>query len=95
MKAIARRVGKLEDRYHVELSGKLETLRLVVSIPWKTTPGISTCRRSLTTPGSVIELVNLYGPGCNFSDEELDRFVAGFPIETVAGGNGLSARSTN
>jgi hypothetical protein len=88
MKAIFRRVGKLEDRYHVQLPGKLEVLRLVVSIPWKTTPGISTCRRTLTTAGSVIELVNLHGADCNFRDEELDRFLAGFPILSASGAPG-------
>ena len=86
MRTIARRLGKLEDRYHAQLSGKLETLRLVVSFPWKDNPPEkSTCQRTLMAPGSVTEIVNLYGEDCNFSEEELDRSVADFPIETTEG----------
>jgi hypothetical protein len=86
MRTIARRLGKLEDRYHAQLSGGPETaLRVIVNIPWETNPEISTCRRTLTTPGSVVEMVELHGQDCQMSEEELDRFVAGFPIETTEG----------
>jgi hypothetical protein len=73
-------VGKLEDRFAISSGEPKPGFRLIL-------------RRTLTTPGAVIELVNLHGTDCNFSDDELDEFVAGFPIETVAGGSGLSARS--
>ena len=40
----------------------------------------STCIRRVTPNGVLTELVDLDGNGASLSDEELERFIAGFPI---------------
>ena len=83
MKAIDRRLSRLEDRFAPD---KLrERLRMVVR-----TVGIeddfetTTCSRTLWPNGKLFEMVHLNGhkPGSKtLSDEELDRWVESFPIE--------------
>jgi hypothetical protein len=45
----------------------------------------STCTRSLCANGTLMEVVRLDGIRGDLTDEELDRFVAGFPV-TILGG---------
>ncbi len=83
MKTIFRRIDRLEDRYGARLSDQPRVaVRLLISYPWKGALNLaeSTCRRMLTEVGSVIETVTLEGDAAGISKEELDRFVAGFPI---------------
>jgi hypothetical protein len=64
MKAIFRRIGRLEDRYATRLSDQPKVaVRLLISHPWKGALNLaeSTCRRMLTSVGSVIETVTLEG----------------------------------
>lgn len=85
MRTITRRVGRLEEQFQVQPSGEPQTaLRVIVNVPWKARARVSTCRRTLSTPGSVLEMVELHGDDCKFSNDELDRFIASFPIERSA-----------
>jgi hypothetical protein len=43
----------------------------------------STCRRTLTASGFLTEVVRLDGIRGGLTDDELDRFVEGFPGERV------------
>jgi len=83
MKAIVRRVGRLEDRYAINSSGKVKVaLRILVSLPWKAPANLatSTCTRMLNAAGGVIETVKLDGDEASISEEELEKFIASFPI---------------
>jgi hypothetical protein len=82
MKAIVRRVGLLEDRFAINSSGKLRIgVRAIISFPWKGPLSLSTstCRRTLN-PGAVTEIVELDGTDEGIDEEELEKFIAGFPI---------------
>jgi len=62
MRTITRRVGKLEDQFQVQLSG--EPTNCASGYCEYSVEGdarISTCRRTMTTPGSVLEMVELHG----------------------------------
>jgi hypothetical protein len=87
MRAILKRVGRLEDRYQTELSGKPKKgHRVILSLPWKGPPDLanSTCQRYLSA-GCINEFVKLDGADDAISDEELEKFIESFPIH-VAGG---------
>jgi hypothetical protein len=43
----------------------------------------STCWRTLTANGALTEVVRLDGMHGDLTDEELDNFVEGFPVERV------------
>jgi hypothetical protein len=43
----------------------------------------STCRRTLTASGYLTEVVRLDGTRGSLTDEELSRFVEGFPVERI------------
>jgi hypothetical protein len=43
----------------------------------------STCKRTLTATGALTEVVRLDDMHGDLSDEELDNFVEGFPVERV------------
>jgi hypothetical protein len=83
MKTVLRRVGRLEERYAVNSSGKLRVgVRVIVSLPWKgpLSWATSTCRRTLNPGGAVTEIVNLDGTDEGIDEEELEKFIASFPI---------------
>ncbi|MGD1074086.1 MAG: hypothetical protein ABSB15_28595 [Bryobacteraceae bacterium] len=83
MKAIVRRVARLEDRYAINSSGKLRIgVRAIISFPWKGPLSLatSTCRRTLNPGGAVTEIVELDGRDEDIDDEELEKFIASFPI---------------
>jgi len=83
MKAIVRRVGRLEDRYAINSSGKPKVaLRIFVSLPWKGPANLatSTYTRVLNDTGGLIETVKLDGDEDSIGEEELEKFIASFPI---------------
>lgn len=84
MKTILRRVGRLEDRFAINSSGTPRVgVRVIVSRPWGGPLNLaaSTCRRTLNPGGAITEVVDLDGDGNDLSEEELEKFVASFPIE--------------
>ena len=84
MKAIVRRVGCLEDRFAIHSSGKARVIvRVIIHSPGKGPLNLatSTCRRTLNPGGGITEIVELDGHEDSLSQEELERFIAGFPIE--------------
>jgi hypothetical protein len=84
MRAIVRRVGRLEDRFQTQLSGKSKSsLRIVVTRGESGTanPATSTCTRRLNNTGGLIEIVDLDGANSGISEEELEQFIASFPID--------------
>jgi len=86
MKAIVRRVGRLEDRFPINSSGKPKVaLRIFVSLPWKGPANLatSTCTRMLNAAGGIIETVKLDGDEASVSPDELEKFIASFPIQTA------------
>jgi hypothetical protein len=83
MKAIARRVGRLEDRFQTQLSGKPKSnLRIIVARGESGAANLatSTCTRYVRD-GLLTEVLYLDGARGLISDEELKTFVACFPID--------------
>ena len=88
MRAIVRRVGRLEDRFQTQLSGKPKSsLRIIVTRAGSGAANLatSTCTRRLNNTGGLIEIVDLDGDDSGISEEELETFVARFPISTPDG----------
>jgi hypothetical protein len=86
MKAIVRRVGRLEDRFQTQLSGKPKSsLRIIVTRAGsEANLTTSTCMRYVRD-GVLTEVVDLDGARGSISDEELETFVARFPISNPDG----------
>ena len=82
MRAIVRRVGRLEDRFQTQLAGKPKSsLRIIVTRAGsEANLATSTCTRYVRDD-SLIEVVQLDGGRGSISDEELETFVARFPID--------------
>jgi hypothetical protein len=81
MRAIVRRVGRLEERYETQLSPK-KPLRVFVTRAGKDADlAKSTCQRYLRD-GILTEIVQLDGGADHLSDEEIEKFVESFPIKT-------------
>jgi hypothetical protein len=75
---------RLEDRFETQLSGKPKSsLRIIVARGESGAANLatSTCTRRLNNAGGLIEIVDLDGADSGISEEELERFIAGFPIE--------------
>ncbi len=84
MKAIARRVGRLEDRFQTQLSGKPKSnLRIIVARGESGAANLatSTCTRRLNKAGGLIETIDLDGCDAGISEEEMEQFIASFPID--------------
>jgi hypothetical protein len=84
MKAILRRVDRLEDQFQTQLSGKPKSsLRIIVARGESGAANLatSTCTRRLNNSGGLIEIVDLDGADSGISEEELENFIASFPIE--------------
>jgi hypothetical protein len=84
MKTIVRRVGRLEGRFQSQRSGKPKTgLRIIVTRGERGAPNLatSTCTRRLNNTGGLIEIVDLDGADSAIGEEELEDFIASFPIE--------------
>ena len=89
MKAVIGRIARLEDQFAPKVQPDFlrhprQRLRLVVSGMDRAlmleTP---TCHRTLTASGCLIEVVRLDGRRGGLTDEELERFVKSFPVETI------------
>lgn len=85
MKTVVRRLARLEDQFASADQRARKWFRLVVCrYGAKTSLENATCRRTLGPDGTVMELVELYGSNEGperVTAEELDRWVASFPIE--------------
>ena len=83
MRTILRRLGKLENRYGADDSKP--ALRFVVAFPWKgpINWAASTCSRTRYSDGGLTEVVHLEGDSRRISKQELDAFVARFPIKAA------------
>ena len=82
MKTIHRRLGRLEGGYAIGYSGWPKPgFRIIVSLPWKGPANLATsrCRRTLRG-GCITEVVNLDGDEAGIGEEELETFIAGFPV---------------
>ena len=87
MKATIRRVCRLEALSLVAVSGKHETLRVVLGYDSGPTKlETSTCHRRIDRTGLLIELVELDGTSDDLKDEELHAFIERFPIEASVTG---------
>src|SRR5580658_7206990 len=88
MKAIARRLCRLENRFEAA-DGKPRHYQRMVVIRLDRMPGLegATCLRTLLPDGTVSESVVLgrSRTGRDVSPEELERWVASFPIEKADG----------
>lgn len=85
MKAIGRRLCRLEDRFAPRDKPR-DRVRVVVSgIGPEECLQNATCERTLCANGSLVEVVRLNGSVDGLTDEDLDKFVESFPIEPVGG----------
>ena len=85
MKAIGRRLSRLEDRFAPRDKPR-DRIRMVVSRVGRD-EGLenATCKRTLCANGSLIEVVRLNGSGDGLTDQDLDGFVESRPIVPVGG----------
>ena len=88
MKTMLHRVRRLE----IQLGPKIERdfarnprdrFRLVVcAVDHRLNLATSTCTRYVTANGCLMELARLDGIRADITDEELDRFIESFPVDT-------------
>ena len=89
MKAVIRRIARLEERFAPRVQRDFmrhprHHIRLVVSgMDSDLTLEASTCHRTLTASGCLIEAVRLDGRRDGLTDEELQKFVKSFPVEAI------------
>jgi hypothetical protein len=80
---IERRLGRLENRRYAEHAPAI--LRVVVSpTGGPLNLSASKCMRTRNANNTITEFVELDGSRGELTDEELQRFVAGFPIQDAA-----------
>jgi hypothetical protein len=85
MRALARRLHKLEELAGVSGMPR-QRMRLVILTVGRTRDlARCTCRRTLAPNGLLTEFVDLDGASPEWSDEDIDRFVARFPIQRCSG----------
>ena len=87
MRTVIRRLARLEDQFVLAGRRPLRVHRLVLCrYGGKGSLASATCQRTLCPDGTVNEFVELDGsndgPG-SVTAEELDRWVAGFPIQVL------------
>ena len=62
-----------------------EPIRVIIrSVCGEPNRANSTCRRTLSADGQPTEIVHIEGGVDDFTNEDLERFIAGFPIERLA-----------
>ena len=84
MKNLGRRLARLEDRLAPTDFARdpRQRLRVVVCNLGRTLSlETSTCRRTLSADGFLTEMVRLDGARGGLTDEEMEKFVEGFPVE--------------
>ena len=89
MRLIDGRLRRLENRLAPPdfLQRPRERLRVVVCELWRPANlATSTCTRTRSAGGMLVEVVHLNGSREVLSDEDLDRFVERFPVAIMAGG---------
>ena len=89
MRLIDGRLRRLENRLAPPdfLQRPRERLRVVVCELWRLANlATSTCTRTRSAGGMLVEVVHLNGSREVLSDEDLDRFVERFPVAIMAGG---------
>ncbi len=80
------RLDRLEKAW-APSQGPQEIMRWVFApVCGSTNLANSTCKRMLCSNGTLMEMISLDGDRQGISDEQIDRFVASFPIETVRQG---------
>jgi hypothetical protein len=84
MKAITRRLRRLENQVGLSEKPRERFVVVVSALARPLNLAGSICRRMLCANGSITELVHLDGTRNGLSDEELEQFIEGFPIEPVA-----------
>jgi hypothetical protein len=84
VKAIAKRLRRLEDQFGPADGKPRERFRLVVrSAGEMLGPETATCRRTLCPDGTLMELIEMSATHARgLSQEELDQWVASSPVET-------------
>jgi hypothetical protein len=86
VKAVIRRIARLEDQFAPKVQPDFlrrprQRLRLVVSgMDRDLALETSTCQRTLTATGCLIEVVRLDGRHNGLTHEELEKFVKNFPV---------------
>jgi hypothetical protein len=85
MKNLDRRLARLEDRLAADFAyDPRQRLRVVVCNLGRTLSlETSTCQRTLSADGFLTEMVRLDGARRGLTDEEMEKFVETFPIETI------------
>jgi hypothetical protein len=88
MKTLAKRLVRLEERLTPIRPDYLRNPRVrhrltVTNIGQQLNLVTSTCRRTLSADGSLIEILRLDGTREGLSDVDLERFIGSFPIESV------------
>jgi hypothetical protein len=83
MKTVIKRIARLECRLApTEIARK--PFRVVVTrMDRRANLANSTCKRTLLTDGSLMEVVRLDGMSDGLSEGELEQFIASFSIQTV------------
>ena len=79
---LRRRLESLEKRHSV--ARKQDVVRVMISSGGDPDWERSTCRRRLIPGGALMEFVDLEGGGEDLDRDELERFVARFPIELAS-----------
>jgi hypothetical protein len=85
VKAIAKRLHRLEDQFGPADGKPRERFRLVVRSAGEMLGSESaTCRRTLCPDGTLMELIEMSATHArDLSQEELNRWVATFPVVTL------------
>ena len=88
MKPLIRRLARLESRLSLMppayLRDPQQRLQIVASrLDRELNLETSTCRRTLSESGFLSEVVRLDGSSSGLTDEEIQKFIDSFPIETA------------
>ena len=92
MKSVIRRIRRLEVSLKPVIQPDCERnprtrLRIVARRPGPAPHGATPrCTRTLSANGDLTEVVQLYGSGDDLAAEELDQFVATFPVRRAGSG---------
>jgi hypothetical protein len=88
MKTLAKRLVRLEERLTPIRQDYIRNPRVrhrltITNIGKQLNLESSRCRRTLSADGALSEIVRLDGTRAGFSDADFEKFIEGFPIETV------------
>ena len=85
MRAVVRRIDRLEDRFGAAYGRPRRRLRMMISMAGaKSSLEDATCRRTLWPDGTLFEMIEFHthneGPD-ELTDAELDRWLESFPVD--------------